>query len=35
MWNTLQSSLTIYTTTVEYPDLIMNNKYLLHSEVFL
>ncbi|XP_070158784.1 androglobin [Polyergus mexicanus] len=28
----LTSSLTIYTTIVKYPDLIMSNKHLLHSE---
>lgn len=38
MWNMyykcLQSPLMVYTTIAEYPDLITNNKHLLHSEVF-
>jgi len=29
-----QGSLTVYTSTAGYPDLITNNKHLLHSEVF-
>lgn len=31
----LQAPPTVYMTTMEHPDLITNNKHLLHSEVFL